>query len=561
MRNWMVGVLLIGALQGWGVTRYVSVSGGSDDNAPYTSMSTPAQTIQAAVDVASKGDLILVASGTYDTGGATTPGGSSFNRVMIDQDITVRSVYPLGAVISGGTKVSAVRCAFLKAGRLENFVLQNGKTGVSGDSHLDRSGGGGNLYGGSGVVSGCRFETCTASYFGGGAYGGDLIDCQFYNCSSTYGGGSAYADLSNCIVSSNSASRGGGCYYGSGDECLIAENSASYAGGGLYEGSFEHCRVRRNTSVDFGGGSYGSDLEACQVSGNSSYNGGGGYYGELVGCLLRGNRAGGVTGGAAVNAALSTCVVMENSSGCSDSDLYFCTVALNDGAGVLNGTVENCIVVDNDAYNVTNATVLNVCSPDVSHGVSGCITNAPLFEGMSLRLRSDSPCIDKGVLGSVARLIDYDGTPRPLDGDGLGSPAGGWDIGAFEYCSEEGDKDGDGLSDYDETHVYYTDPGNSDTDGDGRADGDEVTDGFCPAFDEAGAIAMGEDNVIDDPESYGLFSEESVRDARLGNLEMHSADGLLQLVLFPRDEDDEGELFTWPISTPEEVRFFRVGAE
>ncbi len=36
------------------------------------------------------------------------------------------------------------------------------------------------------------------------------------------------------------------------------------------------------------------------------------------------------------------------------------------------------------------------------------------------------------------------------------------------------DSDGDGLSDWDEVHIYHTDPHNPDTDGDGLSDGDEV---------------------------------------------------------------------------------------
>ena len=40
--------------------------------------------------------------------------------------------------------------------------------------------------------------------------------------------------------------------------------------------------------------------------------------------------------------------------------------------------------------------------------------------------------------------------------------------------SEDVDSDGDGLSDYDETNIYITDPTSSDTDGDGLSDGDEI---------------------------------------------------------------------------------------
>jgi len=42
------------------------------------------------------------------------------------------------------------------------------------------------------------------------------------------------------------------------------------------------------------------------------------------------------------------------------------------------------------------------------------------------------------------------------------------------------DTDNDGLSDRDEVMVWHTDPLNPDTDGDGYKDGDEVKNGFNP---------------------------------------------------------------------------------
>lgn len=42
------------------------------------------------------------------------------------------------------------------------------------------------------------------------------------------------------------------------------------------------------------------------------------------------------------------------------------------------------------------------------------------------------------------------------------------------------DSDGDGLSDYEETVQYHSDPARADTDGDGYADGEEVKNGYNP---------------------------------------------------------------------------------
>jgi len=47
-------------------------------------------------------------------------------------------------------------------------------------------------------------------------------------------------------------------------------------------------------------------------------------------------------------------------------------------------------------------------------------------------------------------------------------------------CSNLLDSDNDGLKDYEEINVYFTDPELSDTDGDGYSDGDEVNNGYNP---------------------------------------------------------------------------------
>ena len=47
-------------------------------------------------------------------------------------------------------------------------------------------------------------------------------------------------------------------------------------------------------------------------------------------------------------------------------------------------------------------------------------------------------------------------------------------------ASETLDTDADGLSDYDEVHLYHSDPNQADTDSDGFTDGEEVAAGYSP---------------------------------------------------------------------------------
>jgi parallel beta-helix repeat protein len=82
---------------------------------------------------------------------------------------------------------------------------------------------------------------------------------------------------------------------------------------------------------------------------------------------------------------------------------------------------------------------------------AGNINSDPQFTN-NLRLRATSPNIDRGtnpmtlVTNFVLALTnDFDGVPRPLDGNGDGAA---WpDMGAFEYLLASADSNGDGIPD------------------------------------------------------------------------------------------------------------------
>jgi hypothetical protein len=98
----------------------------------------------------------------------------------------------------------------------------------------------------------------------------------------------------------------------------------------------------------------------------------------------------------------------------------------------------------------------------------GNIDLDPRFAGLATnnyRLQADSPCIDSGTNVSViatnfdfAITNDFDGVPRPLDGNGDGLAR--FDMGAFEFLLATADSNGDGIPD-EWTWRYGLDPTDS----------------------------------------------------------------------------------------------------
>jgi hypothetical protein len=104
---------------------------------------------------------------------------------------------------------------------------------------------------------------------------------------------------------------------------------------------------------------------------------------------------------------------------------------------------------------------------DVQNGINGVVSNGPnttLVWGPGniavdpqftngQRLRLTSPCIDAGTNAlalvssnwSASVTNDFDGVPRPLNGDGVNGTA--FDIGAFEVLLTNADSNGDGIPD------------------------------------------------------------------------------------------------------------------
>jgi len=408
-------VILVVALAGAGpanaVTRYVDDATGNDSaNSPYTNAATPAQTIQAAIDVSVSNDLILVAAGVYDTGTRIVD-GSLKNRVAIDVPVTVRATGAREAtIIKGGGPMgnTAVRCVWLGTNAsLEGFTLTNGHTRTSGGIDEEQSGGGvycGNHAGT--MISNCVIAGCEARYHGGGVFRGTLRDCVLDG---------------NSADGSNSDSDGGGAY-----------------GARLYD-----CIVRNNYAEDEAGGLYGCNATRCVVEGNESPEGGGLFSGTATACILRDN-TGDFGGGAGGLFTLRDCLVVGNTAeyggGTRAGNLYNCTVVGNSatyGGGVMDGNIWNCIIQSNSAttagadwYAFYAVAISHSCTTPLPAG-DGNIDDDPAFVDFgagNYRLASGSPCINSGTNDVVITSVDLDGSNRIV-----GARV---DMGAYEFQGE-----------------------------------------------------------------------------------------------------------------------------
>jgi len=94
----------------------------------------------------------------------------------------------------------------------------------------------------------------------------------------------------------------------------------------------------------------------------------------------------------------------------------------------------------------------------------------------NFHLQVTSPCIDAGDNALMPSVTDFDGTPRPLDGDDDGIAT--VDMGCYEFLNVNADSDGDSMRDgWEEDHGLdlIVNDANDNPDGDLADNRDEYT--------------------------------------------------------------------------------------
>ncbi len=211
----------------------------------------------------------------------TTPfrGGGADHSVLFDCVVTNNSAAYGGGGVHGGSLTDCV-------------VSQNVTAGD-----------GGGTFGWS-VANPCRVYGSViadnrAGHNGGGAGPNTVLErCQLAgNTAGNRGGGAAGAKLTACDVFQNQCLEGdgwgGGTFGGALLDCRVVGNTAR-VGGGLWGGSCTNGLIVGNEAVD-AGGAFGVALQACTLTGNSASHVAGGLacYGPLVvaDSIVYGNQA------------------------------------------------------------------------------------------------------------------------------------------------------------------------------------------------------------------------------------------------------------------------------
>ena len=437
-------------------------------------------TIQAGIDAASNGDLVLVAPGTYvenidflgkaitvqGEGGldvTNIDGGQAGSVVLFDSGETEDTLLDGFTVRNGeALKGGGIYCDNSSPTITNCTISENGSMGVNG-------GGGIYSYSSSPMVTNCTISGNMAN-IGGGIWCVSKSSTTITNCTITgnsadsSGGGICCSNFStstitSCIISENSAQKGGGIqgyrYSGTITDCVITGNIADDWGGGIYfyeetTPTVTSCTISGNRAT-LGGGIYcegywhkesAPTIESCIITNNTAQRGAGVHCSlhttpTISNCTISRNSAEDLGGGICSYGGapwITNCTLMENNAGsmgggiaCGNSDptiinCIFWGDAAPEGPEIAVDSIYALLIVSYS--NIQGGEAEAYIEPGCFLGwEEGNIDSDPLFIGEDdYHISNRSPCIDAGTDAGV--YADFDGEPRPH--------GAGFDMGADE---------------------------------------------------------------------------------------------------------------------------------
>lgn len=415
----------------------------------------PKRTIQAAIDAASDGDTVLVASGIYT-------GDGNRNLDTLGKRITVTSKYGAYETEIDCESTGQHRGFFIHSGEtretvIEGFTIRRGRVFV------------GPNQGGFAILaleSSPTIRGCLLTENGSGSADGGAIKCL---------GGSPL--LENCRIAGNTTAFTGGAIFCNGAtldvvECEFSNNGSGTSGGAMYLQSSTvsavHCRFVSNNCSDAGSTIAAFDsavsLMGCRIEGGHAGLLGTLYAGgtrltvrssSIVGADVQ--LAGGVVYGNADTVLLNSMIVNNDARSaieCTVGRLTMsgCTIVGNRpkqptgaAAGIKaseSSVITNSIVWDNGGPEILGTPAVRYSCVEGGYQGIGNIEEPPLFvnaNGGNVQLGPGSPCIDRGANHEVALgcLLDIVSRPRFFDDPNSPNLGSGQpplvDIGAYEF--------------------------------------------------------------------------------------------------------------------------------
>ena len=351
-------------------------------------------TIAEAIQFADPGSVIQLSEGTYSEGAVIDPDGKAITlRGKVADDGTLLSE------ITGGGLHRVIQC---ESGEDTSTVFES--LIVTGGYAV--RGGGMMLMGAGPTIRDCRFQSNTASGFGGGLYAeGSIFDldrCVFQTNTATVGAGmhvqGGVVDCTECAFNANEAVQLGllkevfggavcleGCQAGF-EDCTFEGNNARDLGGGLYarlesQVALTDCGFTNNRSSNVGGGlaleTGTATLASCTFDGNVAETGGGISIDACETSMSQGTLTANTAAQGAALHVVATAVITV--SDCDFTDNY--TTATQGGAVLIQSSspsLARCTFTTNQANStggaiaiMSSTSTLDQCVFDGNSAVSG----------------------------------------------------------------------------------------------------------------------------------------------------------------------------------------------